>query len=111
MTKTPIFPEEELLNELMEPNQESERPLTRERLIRGLLETDWDSDEVRVATELSKEIIAKGIATPRQIDAVLNRYVDPVAKPEAKKMTQYEKTIGSGDPALRMLPQNSSAGD
>jgi hypothetical protein len=40
MTKDLIFPEEELLNELMELYQESERPLTREQLIRGLLETD-----------------------------------------------------------------------
>jgi hypothetical protein len=35
MTKDLIFPEEELLNELMELYQESERPLTREQLIRG----------------------------------------------------------------------------
>jgi hypothetical protein len=90
MTKDPIFPEEELLNELMELYQESERPLTREQLIRGLLETDWDSDEVCVATGLYEEIIAKGIAAPRQIDAALDGYADAVAKGEARKMTHYE---------------------
>jgi hypothetical protein len=33
MTKNPIFPEEELLNELMEINQENERPLPPEQMI------------------------------------------------------------------------------
>ena len=90
MTMDPILLGEELLNELMELNQESERPLTPEQLIRGLLETDWDSDEVRVALELYEEIVAKGIATPRQIDAALDRHADAVAKGKAKKMTHYE---------------------
>jgi hypothetical protein len=60
------------------------------QLIRELLEIDWDSDEVRIALELYEEIIAKGFATPRQIDAALDRYADAVAKGEAKKMTHYE---------------------
>jgi hypothetical protein len=45
---------------------------------------------VCVTTELYEEIIAKGMATPRQIDAALDGYVDAVAKEEAKKMTHYE---------------------
>ena len=47
MTKSPILPGEELLNELTELNQENERPLPPEQLVGALLETDWDSDEVR----------------------------------------------------------------
>ena len=90
MTKDPILPEEELLNELMEINQENERPLAREQLIRALLEIDWDSDEVRIAAELYEDIVAKGMATARQIDAALDGYADAVAKGKAKKMTQYE---------------------
>jgi hypothetical protein len=90
MTKAPNLPEEKLLNELMEINQENERPLAREQLIRALLEIDWDSDEVRIAAELYEEIVAKGMATARQIDAALDRYADAVAKGKAKKMTQYE---------------------
>jgi hypothetical protein len=89
-TKDPIFPGEELLNELMEFNQENERPLPPEQLIGILLEIDWDSDEVRVALELYEEIVAKDIATPRQIDAALDKHADAVAKGEAKKMTHYE---------------------
>jgi hypothetical protein len=45
---------------------------------------------VRVALDLYEEIVAKGIATPRQIDTALDRYADAVAKGEAKKMTHYE---------------------
>lgn len=52
MTKDPILAAEELLNELMERNQENERPMPPEQLIRVFLEIDWDSDEVRVAMEL-----------------------------------------------------------
>jgi len=89
MTKDPILLGEELLNELMELNQENERPMPPEQLIRLFLEIDWDSDEARVALELYDEIVAKGIATPRQIDAALDRYADAVAKGEAKKMTHY----------------------
>jgi hypothetical protein len=81
---------EELLNELMELNQENERPLPSEQLIRTFLGIDWNSDEVCVAMELYEEIVAKGIATPRQIDAALDRHADAVAKGEAKKMTHYE---------------------
>jgi hypothetical protein len=40
--------------------------------------------------DLYEEIVAKGIATPRQIDAALYRDADAVAKGEAKKMTHYE---------------------
>jgi hypothetical protein len=36
MRKHPIFPEEQLLNELMELYQEGERPLTRETVDQGL---------------------------------------------------------------------------
>jgi indolepyruvate decarboxylase len=77
MTKDPILPEEG-------------NPLAPEQLIRALLEIDWDSGEVRIALELYEEIVANGIATPRQIDAALDRYVDAVAKGEAKKLTHYE---------------------
>ena len=90
MTKSPILPGEELLNELTELNQENERPLPPEQLVGALLETDWDSDEVRIAMELYEEIIANGFATPRQVDAALDRYGDALAKGEAKKMTHYE---------------------
>jgi hypothetical protein len=89
-TKNPVSPGEELLNELMELDQENERPLLPEQLISGLLEIDWDSDEVRIALELYEEIIAKGFARPRQIDAALDRYADAVAKGQARKMTYYE---------------------
>jgi hypothetical protein len=89
-TKNPVSPGEELLNELMELDQENERPLLPEQLIHGLLEIDWDSDEVRIALELYEEIIAKGFARPRQIDAALDRYADAVAKGQARKMTHYE---------------------
>jgi hypothetical protein len=88
MTKDPVL--EEPLDELMELNQEKERPLPPKQLRRGLLEIDWHSDEVRVALELYEEIIAKGLATPGQIDAALDTYGDAVAKGEAKKMTHYE---------------------
>jgi hypothetical protein len=74
----------------MERNQENERPLPPEQLIMALLEIDWDSDEVRIAMELYVEIVARGVATPRQIDAALDRDADAVAKGEAKKMTHYE---------------------
>jgi hypothetical protein len=40
--------------------------------------------------ELYSEIIAKGFATPRQIDAALDRHGDALAKGEAKEMTHYE---------------------
>jgi hypothetical protein len=90
MTKESILAAEELLNELMERNQENERPLPPEQLVRVFLEIDWDSDEVRVAMELYEEIVATGIATPRQIDAALDRHADAVAKGEAKKMGHYE---------------------
>ena len=90
MTKDRILPGEELLNELMELNQENESPLPPEQLIRTFLEIDWDSDEVCVAMELYEEIVAKGTATPRQIDTALDRHADAVANGEAKKMTHYE---------------------
>jgi hypothetical protein len=90
MTKNPVLPGEELLNELMELNQENEKPLSLEQLIRGVLEIDWDSDEERIASELFEEILAKGFATPRQMDAALDKYADALAKGEAKKMTYYE---------------------
>jgi hypothetical protein len=82
MTKNPILSGEELLNELMELSQENERPLAPEQLIKAVRGMDWDSDEVRIAAELYQEMIAKGIATPRQIDAALDRYVGAVAKGE-----------------------------
>jgi hypothetical protein len=90
MTKNPVLPGEELLNELIELDQENERPLPPEELIGALLEIDWDSDEVRIAMELYREIIAKGFATPRQMDAALDRHGDALAKGEAKEMTHYE---------------------
>jgi hypothetical protein len=82
-TKDSILLGEELLNEVMERNQENERPMPPEQLIRVVLEIDWDSDEVRVAMELYEEIVATGIATPRQIDAALDRHADAVAEGEA----------------------------
>ena len=90
MTTKPILPKEEPLNELMKVNQEYERPLSPEQLIRGLLEIDWDSDEGRIAMELYEEIVAKGLASPPQINSALDRYMDALARGEAKKMTRYE---------------------
>jgi hypothetical protein len=90
MTKNLVLPGEELLKELMELDQENERPLPSEQLIGAFLEIDWDSDEVRIALELRAEIIAKDLATPRQINAALDKYGDALAKGEAKKMTHYE---------------------
>jgi hypothetical protein len=74
----------------MKINQEYERPLSLEQLIGGLLEIDWDSDEERMTAELYEEINAKGFATPRQIDAALDRYVNALTKGEVKRMTYYE---------------------
>jgi hypothetical protein len=90
MTKDPVLQMRELLNELMELNQEYERPLAPEQLIRALLEMDWGGDEGRRAAELYEEIIAKGLASPLQINSALDRYADAVARGEAKKMTNYE---------------------
>jgi hypothetical protein len=42
------------------------------------------------ALELYEEIVAKGLATPRQIDAALDRHADAFAKGEAQKLTHYE---------------------
>ena len=44
VAKNSIFPEQELLNELMELNQERERPLASKQSIRVLQEIDGDSD-------------------------------------------------------------------
>jgi hypothetical protein len=88
MTKNPVW--QELRDELMELNQENERPLPPEQLIRTSLKMDWDGDAARMEMELSEEIVANGLATPPQIDAALDRYADAVAKGEAKKMTHYE---------------------
>jgi hypothetical protein len=90
MTKDPILPVWELLNELVELDRQNERPLGPELLIKALLEIDWDSDEGRIAMELYEEIVAKGLASPPQINSALDRYMDALARGEAKKMTRYE---------------------
>ena len=90
MTKDPILPVWELLNELVELDRQNERPLGPELLIKALLEIDWDSDEGRIAMELYEEIVAKGLASPPHINSALDRYMDALARGEAKKMTRYE---------------------
>jgi hypothetical protein len=61
MTKKPLCPGEELLNELMKRNQEHERPLSLEQLIWGLLEIDWDSEEVRIALSYTKKSLRRAL--------------------------------------------------
>jgi hypothetical protein len=101
MTKSPILPGEELLNELMELNQENERPLPPEQLIGALLEIDWASDEVRIAMELYEEIIANGFATPRQIDG-LCRLVRNALQNELKPFDVLPNIIDSFSPFMRI---------
>jgi hypothetical protein len=64
---------EELLNELMDLNQENERPLPSEQLIKTFLGIGWNSDEVCIAMELCEEIVAKGKATGTSSASTISR--------------------------------------
>ena len=105
MTKDPILPGEELLNELMELNQENERPLPPEQLIRTFLGIDWDSDEVCVAMELYEEIVAKSLprlvkSMPLSIDMRM-----PLPKGRQRKW----RTMSGSKPPLLTLSYNNGS--